>query len=388
MGNTCVLPIGKLFVRFVMTKVCHVTSVHPKEDVRIFRKECISLAKAGYDVSLVQQGQSYEKDGVHLIGFGAIASSRIKRILQTSRRAYKKALEVDADIYHLHDPELLSYALKLKRKGKKVIFDSHEFYAEQIKHKSYIPRPFRGIVAKLYSIRQKRIFKKIDGLIYPCLVDGKDPFDGGYRRCAIVNNAPMLEELYDHYDPNIPKGENTVCHIGSLTHNRGITHLVLAAEQTDCTVCLGGKFESAEYEAQIRSLPGFSRVDYLGPLNRQQVLETLQRSRVGIATLLNVGQYDRLWNLPTKVYEYMSLGLPSVLSNTPYISRMAEQYAFGICVDPSDPGQVADAIRYLLDNPEEAKRMGENGRKAICEEFNWSVEEKKLFGLYEDIIKE
>ena len=49
--------------------------------------------------------------------------------------------------------------------------------------------------------------------------------------------------------------------------------------------------------------------------------------------------------------------------------------------------QIADAIRYLLEHPEEARQMGENGRRAVKEEFNWGGEEKKLLALYEDILK-
>jgi len=45
-------------------------------------------------------------------------------------------------------------------------------------------------------------------------------------------------------------------------------------------------------------------------------------------------------------------------------------------------------IRYLLEHPEEMRRMGENGRRAVKEEFNWGVEEKKLFALYEEILKD
>ena len=370
-----------------MIKVCHITSVHPKEDIRIFQKQCVSLAKEGYDVTLVQQGDSYEKDGVHIVGFGAISTNRLRRILFGAKAAYRKALEADADIYHLHDPELLSYALKLKKKGKKVIFDSHEFYAEQIKHKEYIPAFCRKLIAWLYGRRQNHILKRIDGLVFPCLVNGENPFAGCCRNMAIINNVPLLQELYDHYDPSIPKTPRSVCHIGGLNFNRGITSLVHAANLTDCTIYLGGKFDSADYEAHLRTLPGFSRVEYLGHLNRQQVLETLQKSQVGIATLLNVGQYDKLWNLPTKVYEYMALSIPCVLSDTPYIRQAAEKYRFGICVDPADPQQIAAAIRHLLDHPDEARQMGENGRRAIKEEFNWGIEEQKLFALYENILK-
>ena len=45
-----------------MIKVCHMTSAHEEEDIRIFRKECVSLAEAGYDVYLVERGESYEKN--------------------------------------------------------------------------------------------------------------------------------------------------------------------------------------------------------------------------------------------------------------------------------------------------------------------------------------
>ena len=49
-----------------MIKVCHMTSAHAPGDVRIFHKECVSLGKSGYQVYLVQRGESYEASGVHV----------------------------------------------------------------------------------------------------------------------------------------------------------------------------------------------------------------------------------------------------------------------------------------------------------------------------------
>lgn len=371
-----------------MIKVCHMTSAHDGEDIRIFHKECMSLARAGYDVYLVQPGESYEKNGVHLVGTGAKARGRLERFLHGAKNTYRKALEVDADVYHLHDPELLSYGLKLKRRGKKVIFDSHEFYAQQIMEKAYIPAFCRGLVSKVYDLYQKYILRRLDGLVFPCLLEGRNPFEGCCPHIAIVDNVPMLHELYEQYDPSAVKYERSVCQIGSLTHIRGITHLIRAAGKADCTLYLGGVFESPEYEAQLRAMPEFQNVVYLGKLDRPQVLETLQHCRIGAATLLNVGQYDTAWNLSTKVFEQMSLALPVILNRYPYNDMMVEKYRFGICVDPSNVDEIAEAICYLLDNPDEAKRMGENGRRAVREEFNWSVEEQKLFALYEDILKD
>lgn len=371
-----------------MTKVCHITSAHGPEDVRIFHKECVSLARAGYEVYLVQRGESYEKEGVHVAGFGKPSSNRLGRMLFTAHRAYRVALAVDADIYHFHDPELLPYGLKLKKHGKKVIFDSHERYVEQIRLKKYLPGWSRSIVASLYDIYERHILRAIDGAIFPCLIDGKHPFEGKCRHIATVNNVPRLEELYDQYDESVPKWESSLVHVGGLTHDRGITHLVKAAGKLDCTLYLGGTFRPTSYQEELETLPEYAHVRYLGQLSRPQVLETLQSCRIGIATLLNVGQYGKAGNLPTKVYEYMSLGLPVVLSNSPYNVESVEKYQFGLCVDPADPDAIAEAVQYLLDHPEEARRMGENGRRAVKEEFNWGVEEKKLLALYEEIMNE
>lgn len=369
-----------------MTKVCHITSVHPTEDVRIFQKECVSLAKAGYDVTLVQQGSSYEKDGVHIIGFGEIAPSRLQRMLRTSRAAYEAALAVDADVYHLHDPELLPYGLKLKRKGKKVIFDSHEKYTDLMWDKPYLPRWSMGLAAGVYGAYERYALRRIDGLVFPCLKDGRHPFEGQCRHITTVNNVPLKEELYDRYDPSVPKYERSVCHIGSLSHNRGITHLVKAAAAAGCTAYLGGPFSPPSYQAEVEALPEYGCVRYLGVLDRERVLDTLQRCQVGMATLLNVGQYNQYDNLATKVYEYMALGLPVVLTRSPYNEKVMARYRFGVCVDPENVEETASALRFLLDHPEEARRMGENGRRAVKEEFNWGVEEKKLLAFYRDIL--
>lgn len=371
-----------------MIKVCHVTSAHPKEDVRIFHKECVSLSKAGYDVSLVQQGDSYEKDGVHIVGFGQIASSRIKRMLFTAKTAYKAALSVDAEIYHLHDPELLPYALKLKKKGKKVIFDSHEKYTDLMQDKPYLPGWSVKVVSTVYGSYERHILRHIDGLIFPCLKKGKHPFEGQCRNITTIDNFPLKSELYDRYDPSVEKYNRSVCYIGSLSHNRGITHAVKAAAKANCTIYLGGLFSPQSYQNELEQLPEYGFVSYLGQLNREQVLDTIGHCNVGIATILNVGQYNQFDNLATKAYEYMSLGVPVLLTRSKYNQAIMEKYQFGICVDPENVDEIATTINYLLEHPEEVRQMGENGRLAIQNEFNWHNEEKKLLAFYREVMEQ
>ena len=75
-------------------KVCHLTSNHSPEDIRIFHKECVSLAKAGYHVYLVERGETYDKNGVHIIGIGSTPQNPIKRMKESAKKVYQTALSV------------------------------------------------------------------------------------------------------------------------------------------------------------------------------------------------------------------------------------------------------------------------------------------------------
>jgi glycosyltransferase involved in cell wall biosynthesis len=367
-------------------KVCHVTSVHPRYDTRIFIKECTSLANVGYDVTLlVADGKTDEiKNGVKIISVTGIPKSRFQRIIKSSNIMYKKALEVDAEIYHLHDPELLPLARKLEKAGKKVIFDSHENYPAQIKVKGYIPYILRSVISGIYKTYETGTAKKIDAVITPCtFFDGVDIFKGRCKKTEIISNAPLLSEFYDKYQ-DTDKGNivPSVCHVGGLTYSRGITHLIKAAYKANVKLILVGKFSPPTYEVEVKKMLEYSCVEYRGHLTRDQVLKVYQESTIGAATILNIGQYNTGDNFATKVYEYMSMGLPVILTKYSYSEKMIQKYDFGIAVTPDNVDEIADAIMCLIDNPDKAKEMGENGRRAVLEEFNWDIEEKKLLALY------
>ena len=147
-------------------KIAHLTSVHTRYDTRIFLKECTSLAAHGYLTSLiVADGQGDEqKNNVNIYDVGA-SKNRLDRISRAPLRVLKKAIELDADIYHLHDPELIPIGLKLKKLEKTVIFDSHEDVPNQILSKYYLNPFIRRPISEL--IRRYEIFacSKLDAVI-------------------------------------------------------------------------------------------------------------------------------------------------------------------------------------------------------------------------------
>ena len=82
----------------------------------------------------------------------------------------------------------------------------------------------------------------------------------------------------------------------------------------------------------------------------------------------------------------MSMGLPVILTRSPYNESVIGEYGFGICVDPENIDEFAEAIRYLLKHPDVARSMGENGRKAVKQTFNWDAESEKLLDLYRSLM--
>lgn len=368
-----------------MTKVCHMTSAHRSDDVRIFYKECVSLAKAGYDVYLVAQGESYEEEGVHVVGVDKQTGSRLSRMLFTTKNVYIAALSIDADIYHIHDPELLMYAIRLIKKGKKVIFDSHEAYAAQILEKKYIPQRLRIIIANIYKTYEFHVVKQLDAVIIPCTIGGQNVFSFA-KKTVYIDNTPLISELANEYQERDISDYRSICYIGSLTYDRGIIFLIEAAYKAGVKLILAGNFMPPSFGDEVRNMPDYKIVEYKGYLHRKGIINVYRESAIGMCTLLNVGQYNKGDNFPTKVYEYMSMGLPVVLTDSPFARRVLEKYEFGICVQPDNSDDIASAINYLINTPVIAKQMGENGRKAISELFNWKIEEVKLLELYQEVV--
>src|SRR5699024_9994155 len=136
------------------------------------------------------------------------------------------------------------------------------------------------------------------------------------------------------------------------------------------------------------AMPEYRCVEYLGYLGRQELAQVYARSSAGMSTILNVGQYASLDNFPTKVYENMAAGLPVVVSDYPFMRRSVQEDGFGVTVDPADVQAIAKAIQTVLGDAYAAKQMGENGRRAVLNKYNWGIEQEKLFALYAELAKE
>lgn len=147
---------------------------------------------------------------------------------------------------------------------------------------------------------------------------------------------------------------------------------------------LAGKFSEKTVEEGVKSFRGWAKVNELGFLSRAEVNATLAKSKVGLVAFLPAPNH--IDAQPNKMFEYMSAGIPIIASHFPLWREIVEGSQCGVCVDPLSSQSIADAIQYLMEHPMEAEEMGRKGRQAVEVKYNWVLEEKKLFNLYEGLL--
>lgn len=301
-------------------------------------------------------------------------SSRLQRMIFFTGKIYREACKLDCDIYHLHDPELLRYGLKLKRKGKKVIFDSHEDVPAQIMDKPWIASAIRKFISACYRKYETYVVKRIDAVVAATpYIAGQ--FAGRARKVVTVNNYPKLDDIVFHDTP-FEQREKIICYAGGISKIRGEEIMVQAMKDVDGVLILAGEHEKTE----------LGGVKYLGHIDRAAVNKLYGQAVAGFILLLPTANYRN--SLPIKMFEYMAAGLPFIASDFPMWQEIVQKHHCGICVSVNDLGEIRRAVTWILSHREEAGHMGENGRRVVEKNCNWHMEERKLTELYKDLGKE
>lgn len=371
-----------------MANIVHLTSAHPRYDTRIFVKQCRSLRDRGHDVTLVvADGLGDESaEGIRIVDAGHLPG-RLNRIVRTTRAVLAAALRLDGDVYHLHDPELIPAGLRLKRLGHRVVFDSHEDVPAQLLAKPYLDGVSRRLLSRAFAAYQRHACRRFDGLVAatPTIRARLAAF---HPNVVDVNNYPLPQEFAHaaHSAADWDAKAPTVCYVGSISAIRGIRELVRACTllQTPARLVLAGTFSEPALAREVARHPGWQRVQALGHVDRAGVRDVMRRALAGLVTLHPVVNY--LDALPVKMFEYMAAGLPVIASRFPLWQEIVEGNDCGVCVDPANPAAIAAAIDHFCRHPHAARRMGQNGRRAVLQRYNWLGEADKLVAFYDGVL--
>ncbi len=370
------------------TKVCHVTSVHLRYDVRIFHKECKSLANNGFDVTLLVNDnlQNEAIDGVKVVSTQMKPKNRYERMVKSKKKIKTLMIEIDADIYHFHDPELLPEAAWIRKKGKKVIFDFHEDVTELIFFKNWIPKSFRKIIARGYKLYESQKIVKFDALVSvtPKFVKRLSKYND---KTYMVTNFPSLMNAVNKMNY---RGEQVnICFAGGISSEWNHGNIIEAIEDIpNLKYILAGRGPQ-KYLEGLKTLSGWEKVNYLGVIPHEEVLEVYKQSVVGMTLLdynTQVGKEGTLGN--TKIFEFMQAGLPVICSKNRIWEGIINKYECGIAVNPDNILEIREAIKKLILNPDYAIELGKNGQEAVRFEYNWKTQEKVLLEMYQELFDE
>jgi len=370
-------------------KVCIMTSVHPVFDTRIFYKQCKSLAEKGFEVILIAKHHREEVvDGIRIVPFSEF-KNRFSRIFFSSVKMFFLAIRQKTHVYHFHDPELIPVGLLLRILCKKVIYDVHEDYPLDIQSRYWLPLWMRIPVSWLFKQFEQFSARYFNYIVSATPTIAKR-FESINGNTVIVHNFSKLDELITT-EKKIPWRNrlDAVIYIGGIDISLGIKEMVKAIDLVQkklySQLILAGEFSPKSLKKEIQNLPGWENVEYKGFLSRKKLADILNQIKAGLVLRHPVPHY--LTSYPTKLFEYMSAGVPVIAADFPIWRKIIVNARCGLLVDPLDPQAIADSIVYILEHPEEAGEMGKNGRKAVEEKYNWSREEKKLLGLYMDLLR-
>jgi len=375
--------------------ICHITTVHPPFDQRIFFRECVS-ASTIYSTTLICHYNKKEEiiKDVKIVSIGKnktrTLSLKIFDRLITNLHAIKKSLEKNYVIYHLHDPELIIVGFIIKKLiRRKVIFDCHEDYLGYIQQRVGLKNYQRKILLFIFRNIEKLAIRNFDVIITADQGMGNRYLEFGAKKVEVIFNFPRLE--FFNYFPEPESTEYDLVYNGSIPRY----HLNISFDVAEELIKRGhylkwyffGRCPEIEWARSVIIKRNLEKYFFILPsVSHDQVSIEIRKAKIGFIPLPDLPKFKH--NIPTKLFEFMALGMPTVLSDLPPSREFVGDGKCAIMVDPNDVNAYANAIIKLMKNRAMRISMGVEGRKKIENHYNWKNEEAKLLRLYSELLNE
>lgn len=371
-------------------KICMLTSGHHPTDNRIFHREAKSLAGMGYDVVVVAPSEgdmkdAVEEEGVQIVPVRPFRRGWVRR-LGILWDLLRKGFTLRAHVYHCHEPESLWVGVLIKAlRGARAIYDVHEHWPSLIA--DHFRAPLRRGAFVLVEILERFASRRADGLF---AVSGALGTWYNRKPVEVLYNCPPLR-LFSPLRKGPPG--RLVVYEGGISPDRGLLVFLEALRQVraripDVRFQVVGDLKGGEdrewVEEFVRRHGLEPHFELTGWLPYSEVPGRLMEADIGVILFQPV-LYNNLIGVPNKLFEYMAAALPVVAPHFPEMGRIVHEVGCGVLVNPTDPEAVAHAIVRLLSHPEEAQRMGKQGRRAVEERYCWERMEEKLARVYDSV---
>lgn len=365
--------------------------MHDYNDDRIFERACKGLIVEGNNVILIAE---YECDdvieGISIIGLKN--RKGLNRRIFSSAEAFLKARKINADIYHFHDPDLIPWMFLLKLTGKKVVYDVHENYESRF-NKSYFPLFLRKFMAKSYRKIENFFARRYAG-ISVVTESMKNLFLPYENPAAIIGNVVYIDRLKSLNIFPLKQSNYIIYTSGTNSSSRNCLQTIEALpfilqEVSNVVMKFAGRYYPEGYKNQMQE-----KAEILG-VGKYVILEDMipweeNFLRTATAHIGCVFYEDNLNNrvtLPNRLFEYMYCGVAVLGEDFPEVRKVLVSSNSGLCVNSSNPKDIAEKAIFILKDPMLMEKMGENGRKAVLNKYNFENALKELTLFYSQIAK-
>lgn len=366
-------------------RVVHVSSVHRWTDNRIHYRECVSLAEAGFSVTLIAVESEVQGTPTAVKVITLPRRSRLSRMVFSTASAISLALKTRASIVHLHDPELIPFIPLLRLAGRMVVYDAHEDLPAQVLDKPYLRPALVPVVAAL--ARGLIAVSKLSNHVVCATETIAERYPSS--KATVVHNYPPLRAEEEAVERRpVSDREPAAIYLGGISEVRGARVMVDAMAQPELPegwqLVLAGS-SSDSLLADLAGRPGWNRVNFRGQVPPDEARQLILQSRIGLVLFADTKAHRDA--LPTKMFEYFAAGTPVIASDFPLWRSIVEENQCGVMVNPDSSSQVASAIRRYAEDPVLLDKHARNARRLALEKFNWSQEGAALVSLYRTLAR-
>ena len=322
------------------------------------------------------------------------------RLLTKLPRFYSRLVQTIRCVEHydlLLPTHLFLVPITLALPGKK-LYDAFEMYALEMSF--YFKAWAQPGMLKFWQWLEGLLVRHLDGVMTLDSRDGwlAQHYHTWQPRVQVIWNVPsraqdptpvQQEAVAHEYD-----NRRVITYVGGLMWEKGLrVSLEVAARikerHSDVLFEFIGPMKDDVHLIQqmVQDLALTQHVRFVGKLPYTLMLARLHHAQLGLA----LHQQERTYTYVScgtgrKFFTYMQAGLPIIGPNFGEIGLIIHKAQCGVLVDTTDPDEISQAVLDLLEHPLEAKRMGERGRQAFLEKYNWEYEEQKFLGFLNQVM--
>jgi glycosyltransferase involved in cell wall biosynthesis len=377
-------------------------------DIRV-EKETRALLAAGHQVIVVCENRNdrprkEQLDGVQILRLPRDPSwvrqvnrAQLFVLLHSPRweRAITEIVQMEQpEALHVHDLAFVGPGLRIARKsGLPLVADLHENYPAllQIRYSEKKRNPVDRFIfnPKRFARYESRVLPRCDNVIVVVEEAASRVRDLGVRadKIVIVGNTADIDaaDRLSEQVLELPGSEMKFLYVGGFGTHRGLDVVIKAMPRilrqipSALFVVVGDGDDRSSLEQLAQDLGIAHNVRFEGKQPFSSIYTYI--AQCDVCLVPHVANPHTNSTMPHKLFQYMHLKKPVIVSNAIPLARVVRETEAGLIFESGNPDSFAQCV-FKLQAPELRRRLGQNGYRSVAATYNWRIDAQRLVELY------